>query len=138
MIDKLLITKKLNDLKNNLSVLYELQDIPFNKLSSSIKDQWTVFYGLQVSIQLIIDIGNHILASIKENQIEDYVDIIDKLGKRNVLPEEFSNKIRNMPGLRNILAHEYGIIDIKKIHSILQNNLSDFEDFIRYIKEYLQ
>ncbi len=66
------------------------------------------------------------------------MDIIDKLGKRNVLPEEFSNKIRNMPGLRDILVHEYGIIDIKKIHSILQNNLSDFEDFIRYIKEYLQ
>jgi len=138
MIDKLLITKKLSELKNNLKVLYELKETPFGELSDSVKNQWTIFYGLQVSIQIIIDIGNHILASIGENQIEDYVDIIEKLGKRGVIPENFANKIRNMPGLRNILVHEYGVINIKKIYDILQNNLSDFEDFILYITEFLK
>lgn len=138
MIDKLLITKKLSELKNNLKVLYELRETPFGELSDSVKNQWTIFYGLQVSIQIIIDIGNHILASIGENQIEDYVDIIEKLGKRGVIPENFANKIRNMPGLRNILIHEYGVINIKKIYDILQNNLSDFEDFILYITEFLK
>jgi len=138
MIDKLLITKKLSELKNNLKVLYELRETPFGELSDSVKNQWTIFYGLQVSIQIIIDIGNHILASIGENQIEDYVDIIEKLGKRGVIPENFANKIRNMPGLRNILVHEYGVINIKKIYDILQNNLSDFEDFILYITEFLK
>jgi len=138
MIDKLLITKKLSELKNNLKVLYELKETPFGELSDSVKNQWTIFYGLQVSIQIIIDIGNHILASIGETQIEDYVDIIEKLGKRGVIPENFANKIRNMPGLRNILVHEYGVINIKKIYDILQNNLSDFEDFILYITEFLK
>jgi uncharacterized protein YutE (UPF0331/DUF86 family) len=138
MIDKLLITKKLSELKNNLKVLYELRETPFGELSDSVKNQWTIFYGLQVSIQIIIDIGNHILASIGENQIEDYVDIIEKLGKRGVIPENFANKIRNMPGLRNILVHKYGVINIKKIYDILQNNLSDFEDFILYITEFLK
>jgi uncharacterized protein YutE (UPF0331/DUF86 family) len=42
-----------------------------------------------------------------------------------------------MPGLRNLLVHEYGIIDIEKIHDILQNNLSDFEGFQTYIRKYI-
>ena len=138
MIDKFLITKKINDLKNNLKILHDLKRIPFEKISESLKEQWTVFYGLQISIQIVIDIGNHILASIGENQIEDYADIIDKLGKLEIIPVDFAKKIKGMPGLRNILAHEYGIIDIKKIYDILQNNLGDFEDFIFYTKKYLE
>jgi len=138
MIDKFLITKKINELKNNLKILYDLKRIPFEKISESLKKQWTVFYGLQISIQIVIDVGNHILASIGENQIEDYTDIIDKLGKLEIIPIDFAKKIKGMPGLRNILVHEYGIIDIKKIYYILQNNLGDFEDFIFYTKKYLE
>ena len=138
MIDKFLITKKINELKNNLKILYDLKRIPFEKISESLKEQWTVFYGLQISIQIVIDVGNHILASIGENQIEDYTDIIDKLGKLEIIPIDFAKKIKGMPGLRNILVHEYGIIDIKKIYYILQNNLGDFEDFIFYTKKYLE
>jgi len=137
MIDKFLINKKINELKNNLKILHELKTIPFEKISESLKDQWTVFYGLQISIQIVIDMGNHILASIGENQIEDYTDIIDKLGKLEIIPIDFAKKIKGMPGLRNILVHEYGIIDIDKIYEILQKNLSDFENFIFYIKKYL-
>jgi len=138
MIDKFLITKKINDLKNNLKILHDLKRIPFEKISESLKEQWTVFYGLQISIQIVIDIVNHILASIGENQIEDYTDIIDKLGKLEIIPVDFAKKIKGMPGLRNILAHGYGIIDIKRIYNILQNNLGDFEDFIFYTKKYLE
>lgn len=43
MIDKLLITKKLSELKNNLKVLYELRETPFGELSDSVKNQWTIF-----------------------------------------------------------------------------------------------
>jgi uncharacterized protein YutE (UPF0331/DUF86 family) len=138
MIDKFLITKKINELKNNLKILHDLKRIPFEKISESLKEQWTVFYGLQISIQIVIDIGSHILASIGENQIEDYADIIDKLGKLEIIPVDFAKKIKGMPGLRNILVHEYGIIDIKKIYDILQNNLDDFKDFIFYTKKYLE
>lgn len=137
MIDKFLINKKINELKNNLKILHELKTIPFEKISESLKDQWTVFYGLQISIQIVIDMGNHILASIGESQIEDYTDIIDKLGKLEIIPIDFAKKIKGMPGLRNILVHEYGIIDIDKIYEILQKNLGDFENFIFYIKKYL-
>lgn len=138
MIDKFLVTKKINELRNNLKILHDLKRIPFEKISGSLKEQWTVFYGLQISIKVVIDVGNNMLASIGENQIEDYADIIDKLGKFEIIPVDFAKKIKGMAGLRNILVHEYGIIDIKKIYDILQNNLGDFEDFIFYIKKYLE
>ena len=92
---------------------------------------------MQLSIQIILDVGNHILASIGENQIEDYVDIIDKLGERKIIPPEFAKTIRGMAGLRNILVHEYVDLDLKKIYEILQNRLGDFYDFMRYVNRFI-
>jgi len=138
MIDKLSIDKKLNDLNENIVMLNEFRKISLEDLKKSLKDQWAIFYGLQISIQTIIDIGNHILAALKENQIEEYVDIIDKLGEKEIIPKDFAVRIRGMAGLRNLLVHEYGIINIQKIYNVLQNNISDFEEFQNYIRKYLE
>ena len=75
MLDKLVINKKISDLDKNLELLKDMKNLSFEQLSGSLKEQWAVFYGLQISIQIIIDIGNHILAALKENQIEEYLDM---------------------------------------------------------------
>ena len=96
-----------------------------------------VLHGLQLCIQIIIDAGNHVLASIGENRIEDYTDIIDRLGERDIIPADFARRIRGMVGLRNILIHEYARLDLKTIYDVWQHRLDDFRDFRKYIEEFL-
>ena len=136
MVDKEVIRKKMQELNSYLKEIEGLKTIPWDEFSSSLSKQWMVSHGLQLSIQIVIDIGSHILAVLGETQIEDYVDIIDKLGERGIIPSEFAEKIRGMAGLRNILVHEYAELDLNKIYDILQNRLIDFYDFIRYIKQF--
>ena len=137
MIDKEVIEKKFQELSIYLKELEKNRDIPWKDFSSSLGKQWLICHGLQLSIQIIFDVGNHILASIGENQIEDYVDIIDKLGEREIIPSEFAKTIRGMAGLRNILVHEYVDLDLKKIYEILQNRLGDFYDFMGYVNRFI-
>ena len=138
MTDRLSIDKKLIAIDKNIAMLYEFKKISIDQLKESLKDQWAIYYGLQISIQMIIDIGNHILASLRENQVEEYVEIIDRLGEKEIIPKEFAKKIRPMAGLRNLLVHEYGIIEVEKIYKILQNNIVDFEEFHEYIQKYMR
>ncbi|WP_235551420.1 DUF86 domain-containing protein [Neomoorella thermoacetica] len=42
-----------------------------------------------------------------------------------------------MAGFRNILVHEYGKIDLKKVADIMNNHLNDFRQYARYIVQYL-
>lgn len=137
MIDKEVIREKFQELNRYLKELEDIKSISRDEFSSSLRKQWMVFHGLQLSIQLLMDVGNHILAAIGENQISDYTDIIDRLGERNIIPSDFAQRIRSMAGLRNVLIHEYTRIDLNKIYDILQNQLIDFHKFIEYIKEYL-
>ena len=38
-------------------------------------------------------------------RFEDYVDVIDKLGKRKIISPEFALQIRDMAGFRNFRIH---------------------------------
>jgi len=138
VIDKEIIKEKFKELKRYLKELEKSKSISFEEFSSSLSKQWIICHGLQLSIQVLIDVGNHILATLNENQIEDYVDIIDKLGEKNIIPIEFSKKIRGMAGLRNILVHEYVDIDLTKIYEILHKHLDDFYNFINYINQFIE
>jgi len=138
MIDKEVIIKKFQELNRYLKELEDFKSISWHELSSSLGKQWMVFHGLQLSVQVLIDVGNHILAALGENRIEDYADIIDKLGEKSIIPSQFARQIRGMVGLRNILIHEYVSIDLDKIYEILQNRLDDFRDFIKYINQFMK
>lgn len=48
------------------------------------------------------------------------------IGKNDIIPLEFAQKIRGMASFRNILVHDYATVDLEKLHQILNNNLGDF------------
>lgn len=136
-IDRDVIAEKQRELARCLNELNSLKSISYEEYTGSLAKQWMIFYGLQQAIQHLIDVGNHILAGIGENQIESYADVVDRLGEKGIIPMDFSKQIRGMVGLRNILVHEYARLDLKMIYEVLQNRLSDFEDFQTYVRQYL-
>lgn len=138
MIDRMVVEKKLLELHGYLEELEAARKISQDELNASLAKQWQICHGLQLAIQTLLDIGNHILAARAENQVEDYADIIDKLGERKIIPLQFARSIRGMAGLRNLLVHEYARLDLTIIYSVLQNRLSDFRHFIECIKQYLE
>ena len=98
---------------------------------------WIIQYGLQLSIQLVLDIGNHILADAG-NPAQDYSRIFEKLAQIDVIPEDFAESIKSMAGLRNILVHEYTEVDMERLADVLNNRLGDFSKFAAYVMSYLE
>jgi uncharacterized protein YutE (UPF0331/DUF86 family) len=137
MMEQAIIKRRLAELQKNLKALQDLQPLGFEELFRSTEKIWAVEHGLQISIQIVLDIGNHLLAQRGENDINDYADILTRLGVVGILPLEFSLKIRQMAGFRNLLVHEYAQIDLKEVHRVLQENLSDFETFGKCVEVYL-
>ena len=93
--------------------------------------------NLQIAIQICLDVGNHIISALGLREPESYGDIFTILSEAGILPKEFAEKIRVMAGLRNILVHEYLIIEPAQIYKHLQQ-VNDFLDYARYIIEYME
>jgi len=86
-----------------LGQLAKCRGITAEELENNLERRWVVERGLQVCIQAVLDIGNHILAE-KGIAVESYRDILQELGKLSIIPADFSLKIKGMAGLRNILV----------------------------------
>ncbi|GIK61082.1 MAG: DUF86 domain-containing protein [Ignavibacteriota bacterium] len=128
---------KLTRLEENLKTLeqfrnsYSLDDIISNKI-----DEWGLRYGLFESIQIIIDISCSIVANKNLGTPKNYSECISLLVSNDYLNKDLGEKIKSMIGLRNLLIHEYGIIEVNKLFANL-DHINDVRNFIQSIKSAL-
>ncbi len=132
MVKKDLVLQKLRDLDKYLRQLKKHKGITAEELEANLEKLWIIERGLQICIQIVLDTGNHILAE-KGLSADSYKDILQELGKQNIIPQEFVRKISGMAGLRNILVHEYAKVDAVLLVGIVNDSLDDFRQFSEYI-----
>jgi uncharacterized protein YutE (UPF0331/DUF86 family) len=132
-----LIMEKLKELDRYLKQLELHKGITAKDLSGDLEESWIIERGLHLSIQVLLDIGNHILAS-EGITVEGYSDIFIKLAEIGAIPLEFGERIKGMAGFRNILVHEYAKLDLKKLVAILDTGLDDIRNFALYIMKYIE
>ena len=137
MVDALVVTKRLNKLREYIGFLNEIR---LKSRDEFVTDPFV--YGnaeryLQLAIQAILDVGNHILADRKLKEPEEYRDVMKILGEEGLLPKDLVKKLLPLVGLRNILVHDYLDIDRDKLYDALQQELVDFEEFGLHIRKLL-
>jgi len=130
-----MITDKLMRLEENLKTLKQLKkNYTLDDFISDKVDEWGLRYGLLESIQIIIDLACHIVAEKNLGTPKNYSECISFLISNNYLKKDLGEKITQMIGLRNLLIHEYGIIEVKKLFEYL-NHINDISDFIYAIRK---
>ena len=103
-----------------------------------VKDPLT--YGnaeryLQLAIQRVLDISNHIVADMRLNLPSENKELFQLLANQKILSAALSKRLTAMAGFRNILVHEYLEIDRRRVYATLKNDLPDFEKFIRAVSK---
>jgi uncharacterized protein YutE (UPF0331/DUF86 family) len=101
------------------------------------------FFGLaerylQLSLQVIIDILDLIIIEEQIKKPEERREIISLLFNKGILSEKLASKLDGIVGLRNILVHEYGEIDRKRIYKYLRERTKDFQIFKKEILNWLK
>jgi len=132
-----MINDKLKRLEENLRTLHKIkEEYTVEDIITDKVDEWGLRYGLFESIQIIIDIACSIVSDKNLGIPKNYSECISLLINNKYLENELGQKISRMVGLRNLLVHEYGIIDVRRLYEYL-NHIQDVEDFVYAIsKEY--
>ena len=138
MVDIELARSKIAKMQHSLSRLKEKSNLTWEQFRNDLDVQDIVFHNLQLAIQICIDIGNHIIADEDWNVPTSFGDTFRVLSSHKAISPEMADIMASMAGFRNILVHEYEDVDLKKVHDVLTNRLSDFEDFSRQLIKYLR
>ena len=138
MIQRDVIERHLQDMAAMLAELERHSGKTPDELRADQTALLAVEHALQRAIQNLLDIALHLLAGLGINDWDDYRGAILKLGQTQVIPLDFSERICDMAGTRNILVHGYIEVDAERIQEVLAHHLNDFRDFARYVVDYLE
>lgn len=136
MVNIGLVNKKLKKLEKYIKNLRKHQGVTKAELENNMDKMWAVERGLQLSIQIILDLGNHIISD-EGISVDNYSEIFAELAKLDIIPEDYAARIKGMAGFRNVLVHEYAEVDLEIILDVLNNNLADFKRFASFIRDYI-
>lgn len=137
MTDALIVSKRLAKLKEYVGLLKKLQKEPKGRFVSDPFIYGNAERYTQLAIQVLLDIGNHIIADDKLGEVTEYRDVLKILGDRKYLPANLVGRLLPLVGLRNILVHDYLDVDRLKLYGALQTGLKDFEEFGKHISKLL-
>lgn len=137
MLRRDVILSRIDKLKEYLTFL--------NSIKNYSKDKYTsdpFIYGaserfLHLSIECILDIGNHVISDMNYRKPDSNKDIFQVLYENKIIDESLKNSLCNMAGFRNILVHDYMKLNRSIVYDIILNNLSDIKKFVSIIAEYI-
>lgn len=134
-IDKAKILNKINIIETSLNKLRQLSALSLNEFKNDFKNYDSAKYNLQISIEAMIDIGNHIISRKSLGVPKTYADTFEILCENGILPKDMLNIYKAMTKFRNKIVHFYDKVDDAEVYNIINNNLQDIENFIKNIKD---
>ncbi|MCD5414338.1 MAG: DUF86 domain-containing protein [Clostridiales bacterium] len=138
IFDKEKIRLKIQLIEDNLRKLEMLKKIEFDVFITDFRNVETAKHLLQVSIEAMLDIANHIIARLRLKTPVTSRDSFLTLQEESILDKKSTNKYILMTKFRNRIVHLYYDVAIEDVYEILKNDLDDFRKYIQQIVLFLK
>ncbi len=133
MVDKEVIRAKIQTIEANTIKLRQLAMYKVSEFLEDFRNVEAAKHLLQVNVEAMIDVANHIAARNRWRTPETSSDALALLAENGILEAEDLPRFNKMVKFRNRVVHLYHLVDDAEIHRILQENLDDFALFVKRI-----
>lgn len=132
------INERLEVIEQSLRRLREIKKLSAGRFMLDDNFAITEHY-LRYALEASFDICAHILSRIPGVKADEYRKMAIEMGRQKIVPMNFAEgNFKEMAKYRNRLTHFYFEVSSKEMYNIIQNNLDDFEIFMKHIKKFLK
>ena len=137
MVDKNRVLSKLDDLDAFVRDLTRIAAATFDEYLRTEKKR-SCERLLQLSIESSLDICKILVSGLRLGLPSEENDVIEKPQSMGVISDGLAEKLKYMRGFRNILVHEYAVVDDQLVYDAIRNRLGDFLEFKEQILKSLK
>lgn len=137
MIDPSVVRRRLRKLDELLQRLRELSETSRADFLDDPIRQAAAERLLQVAVQVVLDLGAHVLSERGVVDWEEYREVPVRLEEEGVLEGALAERLSDAAGQRNILVHLYLDVDPEQVFATLQRDLDAFSEFADRIERLL-
>jgi uncharacterized protein YutE (UPF0331/DUF86 family) len=130
VIDKDLVLTKAGNVKKHLRRVEKKAKTDLKTFLKDLDRQEIIAFNLEVAVQNCIDIAAHIIGAEGLGVPGSTAEMFYLLEENDYLSSEITEKMIKAVGLRNLIAHEYGRIDLEQIYKISQNDYKDLNTYL--------
>lgn len=94
--------------------------------------------AVHVTIESVVDVGNHIIDGFIMRDPGSYVDIIDILQDEQVIPLDTAKAMKVWVGFRRPLVQRFKELEPSELYSVIQHYVDDLPQFGSHVRTYLQ
>ncbi len=137
MVRPEVIRKRLEKLEEYLGFLERMQAYSQEEFLSDPEHYGSAERFLQLAIETVNDIANHIIAEEELGTVDASRDIPRIFRERGYIDQSLEDKWIRMIGFRNILVHDYLEVDRLIVYEVLQHELEDLRVLERVFAGFL-
>lgn len=125
------INDKIDEIETYLNELIQILPENFQQYLDDLRTKAACERYFEKIIETASDIAFLTIKELNLNTPEDDKQAFNILAKENIITNILCDKLRNAKGMRNIIAHDYGIVDDKIVfESITEELIEDVTAFI--------
>ncbi|MFZ5502731.1 MAG: type VII toxin-antitoxin system HepT family RNase toxin [Pseudomonadota bacterium] len=132
-MDREVVEQKLESLRRCLQRIETKCPADAATLDTDADLQDIVSLNLSRAVQIAVDIGAHLIASMEVSPPDTMGQTFDVLAQQGVLRGDLANNLKKAVGFRNIAVHNYESINWNIVHRIAKCHLVDFSEFAKVV-----
>jgi len=133
MVDRDLILAKAGSINRHCKRIADKSAVDVKAFEDDLDRQESVLFNLQMAIQNCIDIAAHFVSEEGYGIPGSANEMFYLLEENNILERALTEKMVSAVGLRNLIVHEYGKVDLEKVYRVAKNDIRDLTAFIKSI-----
>lgn len=137
MVDSNVLKARLSKLDEYVGILEGLQHYSLAEFLDNPERYGSTERFLQLSIECVNDVGNHVVADEALGAVEWKKDIPARLLDHGYIEQNLHDEWVKMIGFRNALVHDYADVDREIVFRVLQTKLPVFDAIRKSMCEWL-
>lgn len=133
MVDKAVLAKKLAAIQDAVARIRAVLPSTADAFHADRTVREVVTLNLFVALQEALAVATHWIADEGWDVPHSYGEVFTVLASRGVLDHDLAVRLHGAAGLRNLIAHQYGVVDVDRIFTIASNDLDDLLLFCQQV-----
>lgn len=129
MVDKVLLATKIAAVRDAVARIRAVLPSDREAFLRDRSSREIVVLNLFVALQDCLSLAVHWLADAGSDVPRTYGDVFRRLGEDGVLPVDLAGRLAAASGFRNLVAHQYGVLDWARVHEIASEHPGDLIAF---------
>jgi uncharacterized protein YutE (UPF0331/DUF86 family) len=129
VVDKTILASKIAAVRDAGARIRSVLPVDVAAFIADRTTREVVILNLFVALQECVSLAAHWLADDGLDVPQRYAELFRRLGDRGVIAADLAGRLAAASGLRNLVAHQYGVVDWTRIHTLATERLDDLLAF---------